>query len=247
MKTLKCHGVRSLGMMLAMVTLAAVMLWPETRYASGNATAADEQMVYSVHADKLPAVQPGSVVLIGHHYVLSLNPETKLADWCAYRVTSHEAAGRNQLSRAWLTGLREKTLEPDDYSGSGYDMGHLAPLASFSSSPYAYELNFVANIAPQRPDLNRGPWLRLESHVRDLAKQNRHVDVVAGPAYLQAEPPLPGADEPHRVPSHYFAITRPAGGDAVCYLMPQTAHRQDAIDRFLIDEESLTSKTGLTY
>lgn len=59
---------------------------------------------------------------------------------------------------------------PDDYLGSGYDRGHMAPnyvIATRYGRSAQKETFLMTNIAPQRPDLNRGPWKDLEKIVAD--------------------------------------------------------------------------------
>lgn len=69
------------------------------------------------------------------------------------------------------------------YSKSGYDRGHMAPAADFNWSPIALRQTYMfSNIAPQRPSLNRGPWLDAESAVRSMAASGTvHVITVAVP------------------------------------------------------------------
>lgn len=66
------------------------------------------------------------------------------------------------------------TLRPtlDDYAGSGFDRGHLAPAADFKFSPTAMSQSFLlSNVAPQNPELNQGPWAGLESATRACARE----------------------------------------------------------------------------
>jgi endonuclease G len=48
--------------------------------------------------------------------------------------------------------------------------GHLAPLASFSDTPFAADTNLLSNITPQVSALKKGPSI-LEDKERTLAKQ----------------------------------------------------------------------------
>lgn len=179
------------------------------------------------HAAVLPAVPAGSRLIVTHLYTLSLNPQTKLADWCAYRVTPGLFETDNRLLRNWSTVHAAEALESDDYTGSGYDRGHLVPLASFAASPWCSEVNRTEAVIPQRPALNAGPWLRLEEHVRELARTHGRVDCLAGPVYLAPLAPLPQADEPHRVPSHCWLVLQ-AAGETEAYLLPQDAARGES-------------------
>lgn len=202
--------------------------------------------VVTVHADQLPrGASPGDVLAIGHHYVASLDPVAKVATWCAYRVTDAEASSRNQIGRNWLHGFEGITLEADDYAGPEYDMGHLVALASFSGSRYAHELNWTGIVAPQTPELNRGPWLKLEYLARELARDHPSVGVVCGPLFESDLGTLPAADEPHAIPSHYWAVLTPEGGDPSAWIVPQGCGRSDPIDAFAVDLADVERRSGL--
>ncbi len=63
-----------------------------------------------------------------------------------------------------------KSSHPSDYTGSGYDRGHMAPnylIATRFGRAAQHETFLMSNIVPQRPSLNRGPWKRLEQIVAD--------------------------------------------------------------------------------
>ena len=59
----------------------------------------------------------------------------------------------------------------NDYKRSGRDRGHMVPAADVSFSQEALANSFfLTNVCPQNAKLNRGFWLRLERHMRDLQK-----------------------------------------------------------------------------
>ena len=63
-----------------------------------------------------------------------------------------------------------RTAAPEDYTSTGYDRGHLAPnrLITLRYGKAAQRETFLmSNIAPQKPELNRGPWRELEQIVAD--------------------------------------------------------------------------------
>jgi endonuclease G len=146
-------------------------------------------------------------------YVLSNNPDTKFADWVAYRAT-RDTIGRSRRT-PWTADPAldpDATLEPEDYKGAhaklGTDRGHQVPLATFSGTDQAFTLNYLSNATPQRGQLNQRSWNHLEQAVRDLVWQP-DIDAVygvTGPLFEREMPALPGADEPHSVPSGYFKI-----------------------------------------
>src|SRR5256885_1748094 len=71
-----------------------------------------------------------------------------------------------------------------DYSGSGFDRGHLCPHSDRANSSEASFATFVmSNIIPQAPNVNQGAWAQLEDYTRDQVCSGRNrAYVVAGPS-----------------------------------------------------------------
>ena len=70
----------------------------------------------------------------------------------------------------------------DDYHGSGYDMGHLAPAKIMSHNYTSMSESFyLSNISPQVASFNRGIWKTLESKVRYWASDKDSIYVFTGP------------------------------------------------------------------
>ena len=66
-----------------------------------------------------------------------------------------------------------------DFSGSGYDRGHMAPNADFNDTyENAVFTFFIANVWPQTPHVNRVVWLEAERKTRRLASEHLAVRVV---------------------------------------------------------------------
>ncbi|MBA3238833.1 MAG: DNA/RNA non-specific endonuclease [Parachlamydiaceae bacterium] len=72
-----------------------------------------------------------------------------------------------------------------DYKGSGFDRGHLAPAANHKRSLLEMNETFLlSNMAPQDPNFNRGYWSKLEKYVRNLTNEWNAIHVYTGPLYL---------------------------------------------------------------
>ena len=72
-------------------------------------------------------------------------------------------------------------MTPSDYTGSGYDRGHNCPSADRSDTPENNDAVFLmSNMTPQAHGLNAGPWEKLESYCRDLAKQGNELYITCG-------------------------------------------------------------------
>jgi endonuclease G len=201
-------------------------------------------------------------LIIRDLYALSSNDDTKIADWVCYFLTPHETIGILDLDRKWRNDPwlgENETLEghptnKDDYKGAhnseGYDRGHLAPLASFKGSRFASQVNYYSNIAPQKKDLNQGPWMRLETKVRKLVNQALAVWVITGPLFERDMPPLPQSDETHKVPSGFWKIVALKDGDSLktsAFIMDQDTARDSDILTHLVTIDNIESKTSLDF
>lgn len=159
-----------------------------------------------------PSSSRGGRLLEREGWVLFNNPETKFADWAAYRV-SPSTIGRSK-PREWKADPDlppEETLEPEDFRGAHdalrLDRGHQVPLASFSGVRNYQPLNYMSNVTPQRSVLNQKLWNLLEQAERKFVLHHQApLFVVTGPLYEEEMGLLPGADEPHRIPSGYFKV-----------------------------------------
>jgi len=66
-----------------------------------------------------------------------------------------------------------------DYTGSGYDRGHLAPDASFDWSQESLDATYsLANIIPQVPVVNQQMWVDVENYERTKAVDLGTVNVL---------------------------------------------------------------------
>jgi endonuclease G len=66
-----------------------------------------------------------------------------------------------------------------DYANSGYDRGHMAPNADFNDTVENALLTFfIANIWPQKPEVNRVTWLRTEEETRWLAVEYLVIKII---------------------------------------------------------------------
>lgn len=169
-----------------------------------------------------PAGAPaGNDLVTREIYTLSSNPETKFADWVAYRVareTIGPTRARNWKADPLLNATR--TLEPEDYTGTNaalkVDRGHQAPLAAFTSTPHWRDTNFLSNITPQRTALNQGRWERLEAAERDLARAEdvEAVFVVSAPMVEVWRTPEEEVPQP---PATMSLHRSPSGGGTRCW------------------------------
>lgn len=99
------------------------------------------------------------------------------------------------LSSSWLgTTTRTDAFNPDntlpmgyyhvntsDYTGSGFDRGHMCPSADRTFSIAENATTFLmTNFVPQAPDNNQGPWENLESYCRLLTQTGNELYIISG-------------------------------------------------------------------
>jgi endonuclease G len=77
-------------------------------------------------------------------------------------------------------------VQGTDYSGSGFDRGHMCPSADRTITVAANSATFLmTNMIPQLPANNQGVWANLESYSRTLVSQGNELYIVSGGHGLQ--------------------------------------------------------------
>jgi endonuclease G len=145
-------------------------------------------------------------------------------------------------------------ITPGDYTGSGYDRGHVCPSGDRTAAKRSNEATFsMANMLPQAAALNRGPWGDLENYCRDLVRKGNDLYVVAG-GYGTKGVVAKGRVA---VPSHFFKVivVCPAGATvpgAVTAEMPLIAvdfPNEENVEldwkRYVTTVEAIEQATGL--
>lgn len=120
-------------------------------------------------------------------------------------IDADEQRGNKFFADARLPSSQRANL--DDYKGSGYDRGHMAPAADMPT-PAAMAQSFsLANIIPQNPENNRGPWSSIEKATRNYAlRAQSDVFVFTGPVYLKTDWQTSFMAGSVSVPSHIFKL-----------------------------------------
>lgn len=138
----------------------------------------------------MPSVQKDHTIICRTGYVLSHDPEAKIPAWVAWTLVQPDSLSCLPRNDAFATdqSLPEgKRATPQDYAGTGYDQGHLAPNAEMSYDPQVARESFLmSNMSPQLPQVNRGAWKTLESTERSYVYNTGHaVTIYAGNIYTK--------------------------------------------------------------
>lgn len=104
------------------------------------------------------------------------------------------------------------------YARTGYDRGHVAPSADMFDGRSQYECFSLANMIPQVPENNRGPWEGIESSVRNMTMERGELYVVSGPVFQGTS--LQRIGGAVMVPTKIFkAVYDPGRQEAGAYLL----------------------------
>lgn len=174
--------------------------------------------------------------------------------WVSYTlqaVDDPRAGPRPDFQRDWRTLW---PITPDSYFGSGYDRGHLAPNYAIAAvhGPGAQRHTFrMSNISPQRPNLNRRLWQRLEEVVIDrFVPRFGNVQVITGPVFtgdfLGNVLNRVGLVE---IPDAFYKIIVVPAEEpmALAFLMPQEVNGNEPLDRYLVSIDEIEMRTGLDF
>lgn len=131
--------------------------------------------------------EPANYLMVKPEFALSYNRDRGTPNWVSWH-----------LADEWIGTLaRFDTFRADpavpaewyrvthlDYSGSGFDRGHMVPNADRdpeTSTPINQATFLMTNMIPQAPDNNQGPWADMENYLRTLLPANE-LYIVAGGA-----------------------------------------------------------------
>jgi endonuclease G len=123
-------------------------------------------------------------LLQNNYYALSYNRGKAIANWVSWKLTAADlgkASRQNDFRPDERLPENWEKVTPYDFSGSGFDRGHICPSADRSTTEDANSATFLmTNIAPQTADLNQGPWEKLETYSRNLARRGGVIYIISG-------------------------------------------------------------------
>lgn len=242
----------SLYSLLAVAILAIVLIFAPQREETFVSTSTDTDAV-EIGWVQSPDFLPEQV--IEHSgYVTSYNPETLVPNWVYEEILPEEIIRNGGAKRLdefvedpYVDGRCSST---EDYVGSGYGRGHLAPAADFKYSDEAMAESFyMTNVAPQDKGLNAGAWNDLENQVRFWCKNyyKTTMQVVSGVIVED------GAKRIGRsrvaVPSYFWKVvcrkdTRSGNYEAIGFLFPNKDTNRPYTD-FAVPIDEIEELTGL--
>lgn len=172
--------------------------------------------------------------------------------WVGFSVSSITVGGTAKRPGKFITDTRTTSrVGHDDYTGSGYDRGHMAPNYAIATryGPEAQRETFLlSNIIPQTPNLNRIWWRLLEEkEANDFAMRLERVWVLTGPVFSGEVKKLRGGVA---VPAACFRIILDEENGqprVLAFLTPQTVTGHEPLAQFLTSARDVERETGLDF
>ncbi len=217
--------------------------------------------LYSLKPETRYGCPTADQILINRFYVVGYSYYFRQAKWALEIVDPDK--------RDMTTVERQNNFRPDfrvpkrfradlsDYSGSGFDRGHLVASANQNDTEIQNSETFLlSNMSPQNSSFNRNIWRYLESEIRDLDDRDtvRETYVICGPIFdfthevsFIGERDSNGIEIP--IPSHFFkcVLTEDGGGRLRMWAFEFPNTRVDgAISDFRVSTAHIEQRSGLT-
>jgi endonuclease G, mitochondrial len=133
------------------------------------------------------ASTPNAFLSVKAGYVVSYNGSRKVPNWVSWELnTSYlgSTARQDDFRPDDTFPPSEPQAQLADYSGSGFDRGHMCPSADRTLTVTANSQTFyLTNMVPQAANNNRGPWEKLEAELRTIAQGGKELFIISGGVY----------------------------------------------------------------
>jgi len=231
---------------------------PEERAEFMNTDAPSEGLSQKTYEDlEMPGeiVGGNEVILMKSQFTISYNSSTYCPNYVCWHLTKDRTRGDEQRPDDFIPDgalLPSMQVNTHDYSGSGYDRGHMCPAGDNKNSKQAMLESFnMTNVCPQRHDLNEGDWNELEGLCRSWARNYGELYICCGPIFDSKTPKTIGKrnrDIQISVPDRFFKVVLKMGKRprAIGFIFPNDATRRD-IRSYAVSVDKVEKETGLDF
>lgn len=171
--------------------------------------------------------------------------------WVAYRLDAHKGQNKLQRPPKFVTDFRTKSkVNQNIYAKTGYDRGHMCPnsaIAARYGKQGQMETFLMSNICPQKPDLNRKVWERLERLEEAYANKFGGIWVITGPIFDQHVELLNHQIE---IPDAFFKILIDEDKGKVRvlpFIIPQNVTGKEILNEYLTSVDEIEKQTNLDF
>ncbi|MCA1568144.1 MAG: DNA/RNA non-specific endonuclease, partial [Acidobacteria bacterium] len=130
--------------------------------------------------------QPTNYLLVKEGYALSYHRDRGIPNWTSWHLDSTwlgSAPRQNDFRNDPSLPSGWYQVQGTDYSGSGFDRGHMTPSADRTSTiPLNSETFLMTNMVPQAPVNNQQTWNNMEQDLRSLVGAGNELYIISGGA-----------------------------------------------------------------
>lgn len=200
------------------------------------------------------AAQGWSRILRNEGYLLEYSEKLANPLWVTYQVTEQRFKSGKRPSGFKTDWRSIAGISHSDYTGSGYDRGHMAPnylIASRYGRSAQQESFLMTNITPQKPNLNQKSWQRLEEIIsNDFSQWHGDFWVVTGPIFDENPPTLKKSKV--AIPKAFYKILiKPSSSEqpaiALAFIFPQNAQAKADLMTFVTSIDDIEAQTGIDF
>ncbi len=201
-------------------------------------------------------IPKGTVNQTVRHKAMTIyfNNDYRIPNCVAYELTATIVA---QCDAPGAEKRKNYKFEPDpdvadspvhsDYSGTGYDRGHMAPANDFKWDPTAMaECFYMTNMCPQVHELNNGAWKKIENYVHNWASQLGRIIVVTGPV-MDSHMAMTGRNGDIAVPTKFFKVVLAPEQQMAIAFVYDNAEPHSGIRRHVTTVREVEKMTGLDF
>lgn len=187
-------------------------------------------------------------------YMVGYSESLKNPLWVSYKITQdrNRFGKRPRFKPDWRSPF---SVMPDDFRGSGYDRGHMAPnfvIGSRHGRSAQVETFLMTNISPKKGNLNRKSWQRLEEIAANhFSNKIPEFWVITGPIFDDS--PKTIKDTSIAIPKAFYKIfivpakLRENYPKVLAMVFPQDAHPNASLLKFVSNVDKVEKLTGLDF
>lgn len=236
---------------LLLVAVAAGLIYLIDIAVTANARAEQVPLAGAqTSAEELLKVKGGNGIDLDYEiFKVNFNPVFHIPNYVAWELTANETKGNIERGKFRSDNEVEGCATSRDYTGSGYDRGHMAPAGDMKFDQEAMDRCFLmTNIVPQSHALNGGTWNKLEEKCRNWARVDSAIIIICGPI-LDPEPDEFIGKTKVAVPGAFFKVVLSPFVNpprAIGFIMPNS-RVAGGLQAAAVSVDSVESVTGLDF
>lgn len=245
------HDKLSRPLTLLLVVIAAGLIYLIDIAVTANARAEQSSRAATQpSSEELLKVKGGNGIDIDYEtFKVNFNPVFHIPNYVAWELTVNETKGHIERGKFRSDNKVEGCAASRDYTGSGYDRGHMAPAGDMKFDQAAMDRCFLmTNIVPQSHALNGGTWNKLEEKCRNWARVDSAIIIICGPI-LNPEPDEFIGKTKVAVPRAFFKVVLSPFANpprAIGFIMPNS-RVAGGLQATAVSVDSVESVTGLDF